>query len=86
LVIAGLSAVICLIVSIVLIPRIGIVGGAIGTAISYLLTQVTVMLYFKKITGVPLSQLYLLQKTDIDAYRTWSRSAMRRLRQNHSAP
>jgi len=80
LLMAGISAVICLLISVALIPRIGIVGGAIGTASSYLATQTIALLYFSRLTGVPLAQIYWLQKDDIAAYTAMARETWLRLR------
>ena len=77
---AGVSALICLLISVALIPKLGIAGGAIGTATSYLATQTVALLYFHRLTRVPLAQIYWLQKDDLTAYVALAREAWRRLR------
>ncbi len=58
------------------IPRYGILGAAGSSTISYALQSLVVVLLFVKITGVPLRQLVVPQRGDLDVYRR----ALRRVR------
>jgi O-antigen/teichoic acid export membrane protein len=69
LVIAGTSALICGAISLILIPRIGIIGAAIGTTVSYVLTVIASMILFSFQTRVPFSQVAFVQLEDLRGYR-----------------
>jgi O-antigen/teichoic acid export membrane protein len=70
LLISGASAVACFVISIVLVPRIGIVGAAAGTAVSYLAGIVVMFLIFSRETGIPMSHIVFVQWEDLRVYRS----------------
>ena len=63
------SAVICAIVSIILVPRIGMMGAAIGTATSYVLSQIININYFCRESGIKPVNVLLIDGTDVDLYK-----------------
>ena len=69
LVIAGASALICAAISLILIPRIGIVGAAIGTTVSYVSTVIASMIVFSLQTKVPFWHVACVQPEDLQGYR-----------------
>ncbi len=79
-VMASISAAICFIVTMLLLPRIGILGAAIGTAFSYLFAQVLGVWYFCRDTGETHSSVLLLKRDDVLFYRNVVRGGMHRVR------
>jgi O-antigen/teichoic acid export membrane protein len=69
LIIAGASAFICAAISLILIPRIGIVGAAIGTTVSYISTVIASMIIFSIQAKVPLWHVACVQPEDLHGYR-----------------
>jgi O-antigen/teichoic acid export membrane protein len=67
--IASLGAGVCLIISLILVPRIGIVGAAIATSVAYVLSQVVVLLVFYRSSGIPLRKMLFPNPSDIVSYR-----------------
>lgn len=51
--------------NIILIPRLGIVGAAVATSISYTLTSIMFICSFLKLTGLSLKQLFIFNKEEI---------------------
>ncbi|MEH7504222.1 flippase [Neobacillus drentensis] len=58
-----------IVLNVILIPKIGIMGSAISTSVTYSLSTMVKIVLFKRKTGVSYSQLLLLQKEDITLYK-----------------
>jgi O-antigen/teichoic acid export membrane protein len=78
LIIAGISTAICAVLSILLVPRIGIVGAAIGTAVSYTLTVLIGVGLFSMNSKVPIHRVLFLQMDDLRSYRRLAGSVLAR--------
>lgn len=72
-----LSAVICGVVTVILLPRVGITGGAIATTVSYLATFALAVAYFCKKTGIRPRKMFLFSRDDLHPYRALVSSALR---------
>jgi len=69
LVTTGSSAIVCAIISVILVPRIGITGAAIGTAVSYASSVIFMIVYFSRQTGISVANIVVPQLEDIRGYR-----------------
>jgi O-antigen/teichoic acid export membrane protein len=67
--IAAGSAAICIMLSIALVPRIGMIGAASATAVSYVLSALAFAMMFRRDSGVSLRQLLCPTVDDMRAYR-----------------
>ncbi len=63
------SALICIILSLLLIPRLGLVGAAIGSTSGYIVGQVAGIWYFAYSTGLRTATMLVPTKSDIALYR-----------------
>jgi O-antigen/teichoic acid export membrane protein len=63
------SALICAIVSLILVPRIGMMGAAIGTATSYVLSQIINIYWFCRESGIKPVNVLFIDGTDVDLYK-----------------
>lgn len=68
LVSAACAAPLCLAASWFLVPRIGMVGAAIATAIAYLAGEGTRMAFFIRITKTPLSAILIPTRSDLQSW------------------
>lgn len=69
LLISGLSMMINIIVCLILIPRIGMAGGAWATTISYLIAIGLLILIFVKNAKISLAELFSINEDDISDYK-----------------
>lgn len=60
-----IGLVVNVIFNIILIPKLGIVGAAVATSISYTLTSIMFIVSFLKLTGLSLKQLFVFNKEEI---------------------
>lgn len=74
------ATVICAVATVLLLPRIGIIGGAIATSVSYLITFTLAAAYFVHRTGTAPSNLFCLRKSDLASYRSLLRVTLNSLR------
>lgn len=79
-VIASVSAAICFTVTMFLLPRIGILGAAIGTASSYIFAQALGVWYFCHDTGETPPSVLFLRRDDVLFYREIMRGGLRRVK------
>ena len=77
---AGLSAAICIGITLATIHRLGLVGAAIGSTSGYVVAQGTAILVFSRGLSMPLRTLLVPRWSDITAYAHASGSLLRRLR------
>ncbi|HKE37146.1 MAG TPA: oligosaccharide flippase family protein [Candidatus Baltobacteraceae bacterium] len=75
-----ISTIICAVATILLLPRIGIIGGAIATSISYVISFALAAGYFVRRTGTAPSNLFFLRKSDLESYRSLLRVTLNSLR------
>jgi O-antigen/teichoic acid export membrane protein len=66
---SSLSTVICAALTIVLLPRVGIVGGAIATSVSYCIAFAAAVSYFVHRTRIGPRRIFTLSRTDLEPYR-----------------
>lgn len=78
LLLASLSCFLNIMVSSVLIPRIGYEGGAWGTALSYGPTIVIATVLFRRMAPISTSDLWRIQRGDLQDYVRLSRRVLRR--------
>ncbi len=79
-VMASISAAICFTVTMLLLPRIGVLGAAIGTASSYIFGQLLSVWYFCRDTGETFSSVLLLKRGDVLFFREVVSGEVRRFR------
>lgn len=65
---AGISATICIVVSLLLVPRLGLVGAAIGSTVAYIVGQTTAITYFGATSGITASRMLVPRASDLLAY------------------
>ncbi len=68
LVLASFSAAVCIAVSIVLVPRIGLVGAALGSTVAYVGGQAAAILYFRAISGIGARAILIPRRADLLTY------------------
>jgi O-antigen/teichoic acid export membrane protein len=65
---SALSTVICAVLTYVMVPRWGIVGGAFATSVSYIVAFAAASAYFIRRTKIPARRLFLAGLRDLAAY------------------
>jgi O-antigen/teichoic acid export membrane protein len=65
---ASLSAAICIAVSWIMIPKIGLVGAALGSTLAYVLSQTTAIIYFRIVSGISAKTMLLPKASDFATY------------------
>jgi O-antigen/teichoic acid export membrane protein len=80
LVFRTVSTAICAGLTILMLPRVGIAGGAIATSISYIASFALAAGYFIRRTGIPVSKVFFLRKSDLVPYRSLLRVTLNTLR------
>lgn len=68
LVLAGISAALCIALTFVLIPLFGIVGAACASTIAYVVAQIAALMYFRKGTGIGLRAVLVPTRLDLRVY------------------
>lgn len=69
----GVSALVNAAACLILLPTLGMVGGAIASTLSYAISFVIYIVWFGRVTGVHPSGLYRIRRTDLAPYlRMWS--------------
>ncbi len=69
---AGASAAVCIGVSLVLVPRLGMIGAAIGSTAAYASGQAAAMWYFRRCTNIGIRTLLLPTLEDLNVYRSFA--------------
>lgn len=65
---ASVSALICIGVSWFLVPRIGLVGAALGSTLGYVLSQTVAITYFGVVSGINARTMLLPKLSDLSVY------------------
>jgi len=76
MVFASISAAVCIAVSIVLVPRLGMLGAAIGSTAAYALGQAVATVYFSRMAHIPIQTILVPTLGDLTAYRDLLRLRM----------
>jgi len=76
MVFASISATVCIAVSIVLVPRLGMLGAAIGSTAAYALGQAVATVYFSRMAHIPIQTILVPTLGDLTAYRDLLRLRM----------
>lgn len=74
------SAALCIVVSVWLVPKLGLSGAAAGSTIAYVLSQGAAIAYFNGISGIKASTVLVPRGSDFVAYAEIVTSYARRLR------
>lgn len=74
LMVAFISAMIDFIGSLILIPRIGIIGGAWANTLSYLISISILIAIFCKYSGISFTKMFLITQDDISDYKLLGRN------------
>lgn len=77
---AGISAAICVVVSFLLVPRMGLVGAAIGSTSGYIVGQTIAIICFMRVGHVRPSVLLMPRWSDVTAYVLAGGALIRRLK------
>lgn len=80
MILAGVSAAICVVVSYLLVGRMGLVGAAIGSTLGYVVGQSSAIVYFTRVAHLRPSMLLMPRWSDVTAYVLASGSILRRLK------
>lgn len=67
---AAASAVVCAGLSFALVPRIGMLGAALGTTVAYIVGQVVAVASFCRETGLHPARVLVIDRSDLALYRT----------------
>lgn len=83
------SIVLCSIVTLLTIHRFSIIGAAVATSVSYVCVVIVTTIIFSRQTGIHFSEMYLLQRSDIERFRNiindvLTKIGIRGLKKNHS--
>src|SRR5579872_2493278 len=78
LVFSALSMILCALVTFFTIRKIGIVGGAIATSISYLVAFAAASIFFSRNTGISPRSMFVLDASDLREYLALMRSTWRK--------
>lgn len=70
LIFSSLSTAICAVLTILLLPHFGIIGGAIATSISYVCAFAAAGMYFVRKTGISPLRLFAFSRSDLLPYRS----------------
>lgn len=68
LVLASVSAAICIAGSLLLVPRVGLVGAAVSSTGAYIVGQTAAILYFRSVSGIGTRTMLIPRFTDVRAY------------------
>jgi len=74
------SIAICGAITLWLVPTMGILGAAIGTAVSYTVAQVINTIVFSRRAGLALGHVWILQRQDFTLYTELATEGWRRVR------
>lgn len=69
MVFSSISLVLCAVLTVVLLPRMGILGGALATSVSYTIAFVASASYFIRVTGIEPRRLFAFSRQDLSPYR-----------------
>ena len=72
--------------NVVLIPRIGVVGGAISTTVAYAANTFATIFLYRQFSDLPSWKLLVLQREDFGLLREAAQAAMAKVRRTNSAP
>lgn len=78
LIVSSLSTIVCAGMTVVLLPRVGIVGGAIATSVSYCIAFAVAVTYFVQRTHIGPRRIFTLSRADLQPYRALLASLSRR--------
>lgn len=62
---AGFGAFLNIVLNLLLIPRLGLLGAAWASSISYLAATVALMIVYRRLSGCPIKQMLLVSRADI---------------------
>ena len=68
LVLASASAAVCIAGSLMLVPKLGLVGAALSSSSAYVLGQAAAILYFRFVSGIGTRTMLIPRLTDVRAY------------------
>ncbi len=80
LTLASASAMICIVMSFILIPKIGLVGAALGSTVAYIFGQTAAIFYFRKVSGISAQTMLVPRPSDLRSYLEVASSFLRRKR------
>jgi O-antigen/teichoic acid export membrane protein len=80
LALAGLSATICIAVSVATVKQYGMLGAAFGSTLGYVVGQGAAIFFFTRMSGVSPSSMLLPRWSDVTAYAAASGDLLRRVR------
>lgn len=70
LIFSSMSTVICAVMTVLLLPHFGIVGGAVATSVSYSIAFAAAVTYFVRRTRIGPRRIFTLTRGDLEPYRT----------------
>ena len=76
----GTSAVVSAVLSLVLVPRMGMIGAALSVATGYVVGQAAAVVCFSRDTGLHPMRLLLIDREDVAFYRRLLLTAWQRFR------
>lgn len=68
LVLSGLSALLCIVISVALFPHFGIVGAAVGSSAAYIIGQGVGLVYFSRTNAIPMRDMLVPTIADLTIY------------------
>jgi O-antigen/teichoic acid export membrane protein len=77
---AGLAAVVTAILDVVLIPPLGVMGGALASVVAYTTFGLSSVIALSRVSGISVRDLVVPTRADLSVYGTFLRRAWQRLR------
>ncbi|HET9096222.1 MAG TPA: oligosaccharide flippase family protein [Candidatus Baltobacteraceae bacterium] len=78
LIFSSVSTALCAGITVLLLPHVGIIGGAIATSVSYCVAFAAAVTYFVRRTRIGPRQIFALSRSDLNPYRALLASIYRR--------
>ena len=77
---ASLSAIVCIVTSLLCVPRFGLVGAAFGSTLGYVVGQIATVTTFARLSGLGVARIVLPRWSDITAYASAGSALLRTLK------
>jgi len=78
LVLASASALVCIVASLILVPRIGLVGAALASTVAYMGGQTAAIVWFGSASGISATTMLVPRRSDIATYVSLAASLLAR--------
>lgn len=80
LTLASISACVCIVMTYILLPRIGLIGAALGSTVAYFTGQSAAIAYFRYVSGISARTMLVPRPSDFKSYIEVASALLRRKR------